>query len=203
MTNPEIIAFLDRGGPAMWAIAALSVLLMALVLWKLFDLLRLGLWARAKANRAVQAWVAGQQPKLRGGGLRGAVVAQAMALRLANAPEAREETARIAKQGLARARAGLRALDLIATIAPLIGLLGTVLGMIEAFQALQEAGARSDPAGLAGGFWHALLTTAAGMAVAIPASVALAWFDGLVEGLQADLEDMATRIFTAPVPGGR
>jgi len=203
MNSAEIIAFLDRGGPAMWAIAALSVLLLALVLWKVFDLMRLGLWARAGAEAAVRQWVAGQRPALTGGGLRGRVVAQAMALRLSDDAQAREETARLAKAGLARARSGLRAIDLIATIAPLIGLLGTVLGMIEAFQALQEAGARSDPAALAGGIWTALLTTAAGMAVAIPASVALAWFDGLVEGLQADLEDMATRIFTAPVPGGR
>jgi biopolymer transport protein ExbB len=64
-------------------------------------------------------------------------------------------------------------LELISTIAPLLGLLGTVLGMIAAFQALQESGSRADPAILAGGIWEALLTTAAGMAVAIPASITL------------------------------
>lgn len=96
-----------------------------------------------------------------------------------------------------KARRGLRALDLIATIAPLIGLLGTVLGMIEAFQALQEAGSRADPAALAGGIWQALLTTAAGMAVAIPASMALSWFDSVTDRLQAEMEDLATRIFIA------
>jgi biopolymer transport protein ExbB len=187
----------------MWAIAGLSVLVMAVVLWKLYDLTRLGIWARRSAERAADAWVGGRRAKATGGGLRGRVLRHAMALRLrTDIPDdiAREETTRVARQGLARARSGLRLLDLIATIAPLVGLLGTVLGMIEAFQALQEAGNRADPSALAGGIWQALLTTAAGMAVAIPASVALVWFESIVEGLQSDLEDLATRIFTAPRP---
>jgi len=48
---------------------------------------------------------------------------------------------------------------------------------------------------LAGGIWEALLTTAAGMAVAIPASVLLSWFDSIIANVQADIEDMATRLF--------
>lgn len=205
MDSAAIFEFLTRGGPAMWVIAGLSVLVVAVVLWKVFDLLRLGIWARARAERAVAAWASGANPDLSGGGLRGRVVAQAMALRRTpslSEAAAREEITRLAKQGLVQARSGLRVLDLIAMISPLIGLLGTVLGMIEAFQALQEAGNRTDPAALAGGIWQALLTTAAGMAVAIPATIALVWFESLVEGLQADLEDMATRIFLAPVPKG-
>jgi biopolymer transport protein ExbB len=67
--------------------------------------------------------------------------------------------------------------------------------MIDAFQALQDAGDRADPAALAGGIWEALLTTAAGMAVAIPAGVALVWFESICDRVQADLEDIATRIF--------
>jgi biopolymer transport protein ExbB len=116
---------------------------------------------------------------------------------------------RVAKQCLARARAGLRPLELIATIAPLLGLLGTVLGMISAFQALQEAGARADPSMLAGGIWEALLTTAAGMAVAIPASVAATWFESITDRLRLEMEDIGTRIFqtaraqeTTQVPSG-
>jgi biopolymer transport protein ExbB len=85
-------------------------------------------------------------------------------------------------------------LELTATVAPLLGLLGTVLGMIAAFQTLQEAGARADPTALAGGIWEALLTTAAGMAVAIPAAIALSWFEGVIDRLRIDLEGVATRI---------
>jgi len=76
---------------------------------------------------------------------------------------------------------GLRALETVAQLAPLLGLLGTVLGMIEAFQALQSAGSQVDPSALAGGIWVALLTTAAGLTVAMPTSIALSWFESRIE----------------------
>ena len=98
---------------------------------------------------------------------------------------------------VAQVRHGLRALEVIAAIAPLLGLLGTVLGMIAAFQALQTSGNQADPGVLAGGIWEALLTTAAGMAVAIPASLALAGFDSTAERMTRDIEARATRILIA------
>jgi biopolymer transport protein ExbB len=202
--NAELLQFLTRGGPALWAIAALSVLTAALILWKFWDLARLGAWSRVPSEQAVIAWQAGDpdaavtQLSARTG-LRAQVARRAMETRQSTmtVPCAREETARVGKIAMMQARRGLRALELIATIAPLIGLLGTVLGMIEAFQALQAAGNRADPAALAGGIWQALLTTAAGMAVAIPAAMALSWFESICDRIQLDLEDLATRIFTA------
>ena len=74
--------------------------------------------------------------------------------------------------------------------------------MIAAFQALQEAGSRADPAALAGGIWEALLTPAAGMAVAIPAGVTLTWFESVADRLRHEMEDAATRIFLRPVATG-
>jgi len=201
------VPLLELGGPVIWAITALSVLTVAVILWKTWRLALAGVWRRRRAERAVAAWRAGRHrealAEARGGsGLRAKVARTAMTA-MAAAPSAsagREETERVAKRLLTEASAGLRLLELIATIAPLLGLLGTVLGMIEAFQALQEQGARADPAALAGGIWEALLTTAAGMAVAIPASMALAWFDGIVERVRLDMEDLATRIFLAYQP---
>jgi biopolymer transport protein ExbB len=111
-----------------------------------------------------------------------------------DASAAEAETTRIARGVLIEAAQGLRGLELATTIGPLMGLLGTVTGMIAAFQALQKAGTSADPSTLAGGIWEALLTTAAGMGVAIPAAVALAWFDGVNDRLRHDLEDAATRV---------
>lgn len=65
----------------------------------------------------------------------------------------------------------IRLLELIAMIAPLLGLLGTVLGMIQSFQELELAEGAANASVLAGGIWQALLTTAAGLLVAIPAAV--------------------------------
>ncbi|MEE4188108.1 MAG: MotA/TolQ/ExbB proton channel family protein [Roseobacter sp.] len=201
--STALTEFLTRGGPTLWLIGALSVLLLALILWKTWRMLLAGAWSGSATEIAVAAWqasdaeaalsqVAGRRS------LRARIARVAMETQLdpdLSDAQAREETARCARADLAEARRGLRALELIATIAPLLGLLGTVLGMIDAFQALQEAGNRADPAALAGGIWEALLTTAAGMSVAIPAGIALAWFESLCDRLQGDLEDIATRVF--------
>lgn len=200
MLQSDLIAFLDRGGPALWAIAALSVLTMALIFWKLWDLSRLGAWSRAPTEAAITALHKGDRTTaetllIRHRSVRSALAHSAMTTDLPS-ELAREEVLRCGKQAMSTTRRGLRALELIATIAPLIGLLGTVLGMIEAFQALQAAGNRADPAALAGGIWQALLTTAAGMAVAIPASMALTGFESICDRIQLDLEDIATRMFS-------
>jgi biopolymer transport protein ExbB len=197
MTDFALPDFLMRGGPVIWAIAALSVLTLGLILWKLFRLSSLGAWSGGRVTaEAIALWQAGDSPAA----LARLAPRASVRARLAHAaltPDgAREETTRIARALLAELRGGLRPLDLIVTIAPLLGLLGTVLGMIAAFQALQDAGGQTDPATLAGGIWEALLTTAAGMAVAIPAAAALTWFDSIADRLQAEMESDATRIFT-------
>jgi biopolymer transport protein ExbB len=205
-----LTGMIGRGGVVMWIIAGLSVLTLALILWKLWRLTLAGLWRRTQAERAVALWVGGQDTAAQTmltvpRGIRARVAAQAMAVLrdpTLGADAARDEVLRVARRELSMTRRGLRALELISTIAPLLGLLGTVLGMITAFQALQTTGAQADPTILAGGIWEALLTTAAGMAVAIPAGVALVWLESLTDGLQADLEDAVTQIFIRDPAGG-
>ena len=68
-------------------------------------------------------------------------------------------------------------LEVIAQVSPLIGLLGTVIGMIDSFNELELGGSLVDPSILAGGIWTALLTTAMGLIVAIPALVSHYFFD--------------------------
>ncbi len=189
--------FLETGGPALLAIALLSVVTMAIILSKLWRLTLCGACSSQHANRMFETARDGTASppafsrNIRVRFLAGAITASKLPDTLA-----REEVTRLAARELATLRSGLRPLELIVTIAPLIGLLGTVLGMIEAFQALETSSGQTDPSVLAGGIWEALLTTAAGMAVAIPAAVALSGFEGIVERVQGDMEDMATRLFT-------
>ena len=68
-------------------------------------------------------------------------------------------------------------LEIIAQVSPLIGLLGTVIGMIDSFNELELGGSLVDPSILAGGIWTALLTTAMGLIVAIPALISHYFFD--------------------------
>lgn len=206
----RLLDFVEMGGAAMWAIAALSVLTLALILWKVVQLLTFGAWSGGRHSaRALALWAearseAAQEVLASRRSLRARLVRAAMAA--ASDPAlsrsaAEAETGRVARALLQRAGSGLRALELASTIGPLLGLLGTVTGMIAAFQALQEAGARADPSVLAGGIWEALLTTAAGMAVAIPAQIALTWFESVVDRLRHDMEDAATLIFQRPETG--
>lgn len=85
----------------------------------------------------------------------------------------------------------IRWLEVIATISPLLGLLGTVTGMVRAFNKVAEYKGQVDPSLLAGGIWEALLTTAAGLAVAIPVVVMLHYFEKKIETISFHMEKFA------------
>lgn len=172
-----LMQFLQRGGPALSVIALLSILAMALIMGKIFDLIAQGALFSRQLETRFEALA------------RGYIAA--------NPAVAQERIQLLAQAEAARLTRGLRAFDLIAQIAPLIGLLGTVLGMIEAFQALEAAGDAVNPADLAGGIWQALLTTAAGMAVAIPASIALSWFESRAERSMLRMEALGSALLLA------
>lgn len=111
----------------------------------------------------------------------------------------REDIERIALREVGKLRSFMRPLEAIVQIAPLLGLFGTVIGMIEAFQTLQSAGSEADPAVLAGGIWVALLTTAVGLAVAIPLAFVVSWFDGRIEAERLTMQDAITSLLTGRV----
>ena len=98
----------------------------------------------------------------------------------------------------------LQVLATIGSIAPLLGLLGTVIGMIKAFMVIQQMGGKVNAAVLAGGIWEAMLTTALGLAVALPTMVAYSYLVSRVDKYEARLQDgMVTFIKTAIKATGR
>lgn len=101
---------------------------------------------------------------------------------------------------VARMNSHIRFLELVAMISPLLGLLGTVLGMIQSFQELELAAGSANASVLAGGIWQALLTTAAGLLVAIPAAVGASLLAGRAErGAQA-IESAVARLMLIATP---
>lgn len=88
----------------------------------------------------------------------------------------------------------LRLFNAISNLSPLLGLLGTVLGMIEAFNSIAQADAMGRPELLAGGIGAALLTTAAGLCVAIPAYAAYAYFVGRTDRLILEMDTLAQNV---------
>jgi biopolymer transport protein ExbB len=173
-----LVAFVDLGGWVVALIIGLSVLSGAVVLWKLAQFYAAGVGRHAPLMAALAASDAGQPARaLALAEAAPAHLGSVLALAL-QARDARDRLYTLAEARLARLEGGFRLLDAIAQTAPLLGLFGTVLGMIAAFRAMQEAGQNVDPSVLAGGIWVALMTTAAGLAVAMPLSAVLSWFEG-------------------------
>ena len=196
----------DLGGPVIAILLAMALIALACIIFKLFQFLR----ARVgRHDRLRQASIALDQ------GDRSEALRLAKASRSHLAPlfvqmlthkdgadpapfQARIEAE--ANERLDRLEGGFRLLDSIAQVAPLLGLFGTVLGMIDAFQALQDAGDSVDPSVLAGGIWVALMTTAAGLAVAMPTSLVLTWLETRAEAERALADSLIRRAFCPIAP---
>ena len=170
----NLASFLDRGGAVIYALLIFSVIALAVIMLKTWQLWR--------------ARFSDENPAAR----LGAALAEARARGVIG--EALETVAQIhAEREMARLQSGMRWLEATAALSPLLGLLGTVTGMIRAFRDLEEAGATSDPALLSGGIWEALLTTAAGLIIAVPVLAALALFESVIAGLRQDMRERALR----------
>ncbi len=91
-------------------------------------------------------------------------------------------------------RKHLRVINGVATVTPLIGLLGTVWGMLEAFNKIAEAGAKGNTDQLASGIALALVTTAAGLVIAIPSLIAYMYLSGRVDSLVMEMDDLAQKV---------
>lgn len=97
----------------------------------------------------------------------------------------------------------LRVLNGVATVAPLLGLLGTVVGMIQAFNAIAGNQALGRPELLAGGISQALLTTAAGMSIAIPALIAYLYFVSCVDRRIMEIDSLGQELVNLIAADGK
>jgi len=199
----DALALLETGGPVVVLLLGLSVIALTLVLVKLYQFRRARLWQREPAKRALASWHRGEVDEaLAIADASADPTAQALARALRGMqrglPEAqvREEVLRYGSDALFQLRRGFRPLEVIGSLAPLLGLLGTVLGMIEAFQQLEAAGNQVNPAILSGGIWEALLTTAVGLCVAIPVVAVLNALERVVDHLAHDMDNLVTQVFT-------
>ena len=191
------------GGPVVAILTAMSVLALAIILLKLWQFRRVRLGDRQPARDAIWLYRTGRPGEalaLARGSPNPAAQALVRALsgQRRHLPETklREEVARYGEEVLAILRSWLRPLEVIASLAPLLGLFGTVLGMIEAFQQLEAAGNQVNPAILSGGIWQALLTTAVGLAVAIPVVAVLSLLERQVERTAHEIDNTVTQVFT-------
>lgn len=123
-------------------------------------------------------------------------VAEATLQLLERRPERAEaEARRVGSLELQKLESHLSVLAFIAQVAPLLGLLGTVLGMVDLFAGLQDSGLGNVDVGrLSSGIWKALLTTAAGLSVAVPVLAAHAWLSSRSDGFRLQVSDLVQRL---------
>jgi biopolymer transport protein ExbB len=193
----EILALLSKGGPVMVPLAVCSMLALTVIVERYLVL--------RKADRGGAELIGGIRRAVRGGDGEealarceetGGPVANVLAAGLraylmgSPASEAMEEQV-LADQGILNKR--LAVLDTIVTLAPLLGLLGTVLGMISSFRIISVSGT-SHPAGITGGVAEALIATASGLAIAIFSLVGYNWCRDKLRQVNEEIELRGTQL---------
>ena len=202
LTLTENIAQLwEGGGWMMWPLAACGVIGLIVIVWKFVDLTQKAGRTR-KFLRQVDSLILERK------------IPQALALaRESNSPAGRilaagleradEGSERVMKAienvglvEMASLENGLVWLATVSNVAPLLGFLGTVIGMIQAFQAIEAAG-EVEATVVAGGIKVALITTAAGLAIAIPINIMHNYFVTRIDRLVIDMEESAQKMIDA------
>jgi len=198
----QAIELIQIGGPVVWILSALSVFALSIILLKLWQFALLRPESLGDVHKSLKFWNQGDTQSARESLNARKPVSRIVLLAMdglcQEKPPAtlQEELSRQANQLIHQLRSLLRPLEVIASLSPLLGLMGTVLGMIVAFQQMEAAGNQVDPSVLSGGIWQALLTTAAGLAVAIPVAAIHSWLDRKVERVTHLLNDSVTQVVT-------
>ena len=193
---------IQKGGAIMYPIILCSIIAFAIILERLYYLRRMKIDAIAfmnniegalKHNKVAEAVKICEDTK----GPIAAIVKAGILKYDRPRQEMREAIEDAGHQEVPRLERHIKILATIAHISPLLGLLGTVTGMVKAFQVIQARTIGLNPVSagdLAGGIWEALLTTAAGLIVAIPAIVAYHYLAARVQDFVFEMERSATEL---------
>jgi len=189
---------LIAGGWVMVPIVACSVVAMAIILERLWALRRRRVMPQNLVTQIWQMHIKGGLTNahiqtLRQGSPLGRVLAAGLLNRMHSREVMKESIEEVGRQVVLELERYLNTLGTIASVAPLLGLLGTVLGMIKVFTAIVSAGV-GNPGILAGGISEALITTAAGLIVAIPSLMFHRFFTGKVNELVIGMEEQALKM---------
>jgi biopolymer transport protein ExbB len=207
----EANSLLNLGGPIVYILLALSVYATAIIFYKLHIFYGVNFFKSERTTRSINKWLENNHNDAyesinKINDPESEVISFAMyqllkhkKLTVKLESDIREEIVRLSDERINYYSSNLNSLQVIATIAPLLGLLGTVFGMIEAFQQMEMAGKNVDPSVLSGGIWEALLTTAVGLSVAIPIVVFESYFRNIVETFKNNIESAVTKVLTSQI----
>ena len=193
-----MLELMKAGGWLMWPILACSVVAMAIILERLWSLRRRrvmppGLMAQVWQWQRDQALTPERIQALAQGSPLGRLLSAGLVNRNHSREVMKEAINDVGRQVVAQLERYLNTLGTIASVSPLLGLLGTVFGMIDIFTVIIDAGV-GNPGVLAGGISEALLTTAAGLTVAIPSLMFHRYFNGRVNQFALAMEEEALNL---------
>jgi biopolymer transport protein ExbB len=196
-----MVEFLAKGGVLVVPILLCSVLALAIFIERMirFSLMRSrGAGLADKIIRILRTGDAGEahEKAIASNSPMGRILAQAIRFRERDRETLETVIVHATEEEVRGLSSYLQALATIGNIAPLLGLLGTVMGMIKAFMVIQQMGGKVNAAVLAGGIWEAMLTTALGLAVALPTMVAHSYLVARVDKYEARLNAGAVRFIT-------
>lgn len=200
MNAPDLSAFNPATIAVFATLAILSVMALAVTFFKFIQFSRLGVGKRQGAEAIVEHWLNGRpEEAMRAAGTRETVLARVLQAVFSGlrarpndndyAEELGRQTALIELAAMARR---MRLLEAVVQAAPMLGLLGTVIGMIDAFSALATTQGAVDPALLAGGIWTALMTTAVGLAIALLTFFVANWLESRIDGERQAIETLVS-----------
>jgi biopolymer transport protein ExbB len=191
---------LAQGGSGIWVIGALSVLAVAVSIERLTRLRVARLVPAGLVDEVLPLWCSGQFEAINAALARhpstlATVLAYLVQHRSAQTSVLSNRAGDIASLALREQQQRAYPLAVVATVAPIVGLLGTVVGMIEAFHVIAFAGGLGDPALLAGGISKALVNTAAGLTVALPSLGMHHFFKHRLTLIGIEIERQVNRVF--------
>ena len=189
----SILELFQKGGGFMWPLLALSLLSLAIIVERTIFFTR----HRYRVGDSLEELksVANQSHYLDPGFNPLLGIGQAYVGGVSEGKEhCNNVTEREASRWINRHERGLRVLSVVGSISPLIGLLGTVWGMVNAFAQISALGDKVTPADFAGGIWTGLLTTVAGLLVAIPAVTACRLFEARIDKLVHDFNEVSSHL---------
>jgi len=193
-----VLELVQAGGWLMLPILVCSVIAMAIVLERLWTLRRrrvmpAGLVAGIRDRHSRGQLTVEHLAQVRKASPLGRVLTASLANREYSREVMKEAIQDTGRQVVAELGRYIDTLGTIASVTPLLGLLGTVVGMIEVFGVIMDAGV-GDPAVLAGGISKALITTAAGLSVAIPTLMFYRYFNSKLDELAIGMEEQALEL---------
>ena len=197
---------INKGGPVVLILAGYSLVGLALVAERFLYFAYIGRPPGADFEKRMCRDLADGRPADLPPHLRGPEVTVVRGMLTAAGEKVRDLSrvaSRLGSAELQKMERGFRTLAVLGNTAPLLGLFGTIIGMIKAFMVIEQAGGRVDAQALAGGIWEALLTTGVGLAVAIPILLLLHLLEGMADRRARTMHGYASLVLEKLAPANQ